>query len=164
MDGTSPQPKGSFKRLLVPLGLLALYPLLILALQIAEAPEPSEVSMDLSFTAERIPGQPVALSVEARNGEARPVELGMLMINVMRAEQPERTIIEDRPALARRLGGQPVLEANSSAGLGRYVLGFEEAIPGEVVIQVSLNLIHPDTGEPRQVTLEVPWAEIAASD
>lgn len=164
MEMVGQNAKGSVKRLLVPLGLLALYPLAIVVLQLAQAPAPGKVAVELTLSAGGTDGAVMGLDVLARNRESEPIELTMLMINLIRNEQPERSLIEDRPALARRLGGEPVLEADSAADLGRFVLGPEGPPSGDTVIQVSLNVRDPSTGEPRQITLERSWAEIAASD
>lgn len=164
MQTPEPTSKGSVKRLLIPLGLLALYPLLILVLQLAEAPTQPELAVDLVLTPEVSEDQRAAVTVLVRNAEPHPVELDMLMVNLIRGDQPERSLIEDRPALAHRLGGEPIVDPESAASLGRFHIDLLGGDPADLVFQVSLNVIDPRTGNPRQVTREATAAGTAAFD
>jgi hypothetical protein len=163
MEQPASTPKGSVKRLLVPLGLLALYPLLILVLQLADAPAPKELGVRLTVAAETLQSSRAGVTVVVHNSEPKPLELGLMMINVIRDEEPERSLIEDRLGLARRLEGEPVIAAESSVSLGSFAIDLPGPPSESVVIQVSLNVLDPRTGEPRHVTREVPLAESAAS-
>ena len=164
MEPPVPTPKGSVKRLLIPLGLLALYPLLILVLQLAEAPAPRKLDVDLTVAAERLPDSRAAVTVVIHNREPDPLDLGLLMINVIRDEEPERSLIEDRKGLAHRLDGEPAVAGKKSTSLGSFGIDLAGPPFDDLVIQVSLNLVDPRTGEPRQITRETPLAETAASD
>ena len=152
MEAHSRPPQGSVKRLIVPIGLLALYPLLILALQFASTPEPRTLDVDLLLDPVVLEDGRATVSVAAENAEDIPVDVSMLMVNLMRGAEPERTVIEDRLGLEDRLGGPATLPPRSRTSLGTFDLGSGRPAAMQRVVQVSLTLVDPVSRQPRHVT------------
>jgi hypothetical protein len=118
----------------------------------------------LDVAAETLPTTRASVTVLVNNNETEPVELGLMMINVIRDEEPERSLIEDRAALAHRLDGEATVGPESTVSLGSFTIDLAGPPSDSLVVQVSLNVTDPRTGEPRQVTRETALAATAASD